>query len=433
MSQNISNSVWNISREAAQKGVINLLLEEISPRVIQKIQQHNPNIDQETILERYLEYLKKELSDPRHQFLWDLYYKRIPSNEADQALDIIKNRTHIREKILHTLQNGLNQDEPIWLWVQEWHELTGSVIKFNEEEMISIISTKERKTLGVIINSLVIGNMWLTLWELIPSMKWHVDYIYEELEQISNGLVSWDHSVGLVIISVFWYEAFVKIKEVWLIPYLKHNKWDAALNILWWVELWTIAVDTLTGEVHPWVASILRSFRALRLLKVLGKIDSVKELYDSVTEAAPGVAKITGIYGATSVVAMIMLSELTKGHVEEFSTLWGAMNEMRNLFYGDGFQPILESIEKSETMDIPSKIVASWMANGYQLLSSTFYFAIPTALFADIVNKSWVRIEQIASMTLERVDEVIKIWKNIQDTLWEIKDTLAKKIPEKKS
>lgn len=410
-----TSEVGELEREKGRDLVIALLNDEISD-FLSDIKEHNPNINEETLVEKYLTYLKI-IWDNRFDPISDLYYKRVASKDADQRWDVVVNLTNARKRIIQARADGEHLKEPSWLWIDEEHDLTSSIRKINHKEMIAQLSLKERKILSSIVYGAVVWKMWLMTCELIPSVQPHIEKLHHDLESISQWVLNWDQTIGLMIITLFWYEAYVKIKEVWLSTYLKYNKFDTALNIVWWAELWTIGYDILYDDPTTGFASVLRAFRAFRLLQVLNKLSSVRELSDSINEAAPVVMKFTWIYFTASFVVMIMLSQLTKWHIGEFSTLWWSMNEMRNLFYADWFQPVLESIELSTTMDTVSKSAASILANGYQLLSSTFYFAIPTALFADIVNKSGTRVEQIVSLTLEKVGWIPDLLKDISHKL----------------
>jgi len=418
---NIQNETpWVESLESREEGK-KLLLEYLDMEIwvlTEDLQARNPNIAKDEIYQRYISTLRY-IWDPYIQFIDDLYHKRIPKAGADQALEILESRKNSRVYILQCLKNEENENIALWIPVETGTKLRESCIYFhkNQKEITELISVKQRKVLDTIIYGLVLWKIWLLTGELIPEYAPKIHDFYDSLEELSQWILSGDHTIAITLVSVFWYEAYVKIKEVWFVTYVKHNKWDFALNILWWIEIWTIWKEIVTWEVYPWIASALRSLRALRILQMMWKFKGVREIYDSITEASPWVAKITGIYWAVSLVVMIMLTQLTKWHIEELSTLWWALNEMRNLFYADGFQDVLSKIEGHEEMDPMSKILASGIANGYQLLSSTFYFAIPTALFADIVNKSWVRIEQITSLTLERVDTALNLLKEIKDKL----------------
>lgn len=405
------NEVHSTDLEEGQKKIREILLWEIE-ELMDNIHSINPNIstDKELLYERYL-WILRYLKDPFIDFLEWIERKEFRPEELDQALEVIKARSAARTYILDCLQNNTSEEQPTNLWVRDSHELRRTCIHFhdNRDEITKLLSLKQRKYLSVIIYALVVWKMWLMFWELAEGTQPHIQEFYELIEEINRWVLSGDQTLWLIIVWLFWYEAFVKIKEVWLSAYAKHNTFDFWLNILWLAEVGIGIKDAISWEVHPWIISALRSLRSLRLLQLMWRMKSTKPIFDAIYEASPWVIKITWIYAGFSLVTMVILTQLTKWHVEELSSLWSALNEMRNLFYADGFQDVLHSIETNQTMDGVSKWLASFTANTYMLLSSTFYFAIPTALFADLVNKSWKRGEQIISLTLERVDQII--WK----------------------
>lgn len=344
----------------------------------------------------------------------------IPETELDQALEVLQNMTRVRIQMLLQKMEGTQVQEGSWLSHKSDLDLRQSVEKFTPDELISQISIQERKKLDMLLNALVLWNMWVMAWEHVEALEPFVKKLYSTLELFSWGVVSWDHTIGLMVISVFWYEAFLKIREQWIVPYLKHNKLDVWLNILWAVELGTIINDAITWQTHPGIASVLRWFRSLRILKILGKIPSVKELWLSVKEAMPKTLEFTGIYAVFSWVIMFMMMQILGKHIHEFNNFSDAYSSMRDLFFADGYQTVFLSIKDSQELDGVSKSVASTLANVYMASSSYFYAAVVSGILVDTINKWWHRVEQMMALVLEKVDKIITPIEEIRDTVKKI-------------
>lgn len=402
-----NSQIWSLTQSEALQEIKLMLTSEIEI-ITDWVHRRNPNILVQDLLSRYIDNLRY-LKDPRIDFLDGIYSWTIPETELDQAVQVLENMTRARADII------IQRSEKTWVTTASWLDfdidlaLRQSVKNTNQQDVIERVSVKDRKYLDILLHALVLSNMWLMSGEFFDSTQPLVQEFYWVLSELSAWVVSWDHTIGLLIISAFWAEAFLKIKEQGLLSYLKHNKVDVWLNLLWTVELWTIAWDIINWQSHPWVASILRWFRALRILKILNKLPSIKQLGLQVQTAMPKTIEFTGIYVAFSGITMFILMQMLGKHLPEFATFWDAYSSMRDLFFADGYQIIFEDIEKSEWLDSITKTVAEVLANLYMASSNYFYAAVVSGILVDSINQWGKRIEQMLSLTLEKVGKVLSI------------------------
>lgn len=414
-----NKTIGSVDLDIASGKVISWLLNEFED-LLTKIREKNPNITNEQFIDKLLVELKASW-DPRVRFLWDIINKQIPKHEADQALEVLKNIEAIRTQMKDALLSEENEDFPTWLGVRQWHNLKWSVLHFhdNEKNIIDRLSVQERARLTKIINSLIIWNVALMLWELFPWIDGYITWWYDFMERILWGHISGDHILSLWIISVFGYEATVKIMEVWPKQYFKNNKWDVALNTLASIELWIIWYDLITDAVHPSISWLISAWRAIRLVKPLSQVQAFKWIINDIVEVSPAAIKLSWWYLAFSTMMMLVLTQVGKWHIAELSSIWPALSEMRNLFLWDGFQDLVTKIETHEKMDGISKAVWSVVANTYLISSYLVFPSVMWAIITDRINKWWLRLEQISSLILERVDIGLKtlddIKKLIQD------------------
>lgn len=388
-----------------------------------KAKKRNPDLNERVFIDKLLWELKTSW-DPRVRFLKDLIDEKIPAHEADQALEVMENITAVRGLMHQALIDEENEHFPTWLGPREWHKLKWSVMHFhdNEDDIALKLSVKERARLTKTINVLILGNISLMLWGLFPWLQKPISELYGGIEGMAWWLVAWDHVISLAIISVFGYEAAVKIKEVWLKKYIQFNKWDIFLNTLAGLEVWIIGYEVFQEALHSSISWLISAGRAIRLIKPLSQIKSLKGIISDITEVAPFTLKLSGGYVAYSTMIMLILTQIGKWQIPELSSIWPALNEMRNLFLWDGFQDIMAKLEQHENMDPISKAVWSVVANVYLWTSYLLFPAVMWAIVTDRVNKSGIRLEQIISLVLERVDTALVLLRDIRERLPEKTD-----------
>lgn len=399
------NNIWFLTQREAFLKIKEMLAPEI--RVISGgIMKRNPNISNKEILEQYISNLRY-LKDPRIDFIDGVYSWTMLESELDQAIQVLENMTKARVDIILQKQEKWWVDKGSGLDFDIDLGLRQSIKNTSHQDLIERVSVKDRKYLDILLNALVLWNMGLMSWEFFDVTQPLVQEFYWQLSDISNWVLSWDQTIWLLIISVFWAEAFLKIREQWLLPYLKNNKIDVTLNMLWAAELWTIAYDVFKWESHLWIASILRWFRALRVLKVLNKIPSIQQLWLQVQTALPKTMEFTGIYVAFSWITMFILMQMLWKQIPEFSTFWDSYSSMRDLFFADGYQIIFEDIENASWLDWITKTTAEALSNLYMASSNYFYAAVVSGILVDSINQWSKRIEQMLSLTLEKVSKLL--------------------------
>ena len=399
------NEQGSMSLEEASAEVLSQLSAELEP-LKGEILTKNPNAKLEEVLQRYIEYLKS-IKDPRISLIDSLLKESVAETEADQVVEVFVAQSQSRLAVLDLISSNAQIEKQFnghsFNFAQD---LIQSLDQFDERDLINFVSQKQYPKLSIAIYTAVVSNIALMTAEHSQITAPAVEQIYQKLHQLSFESLSGDQVVGLTVISLFFTEMALKVKNLGLIPYLKYNKLDASLNVLGAAELGFIASDLMGAKVDFHAASVLRSLRALRLLKILHKIPSVRQLSDSVAEVSPKFFQVAGAYAGFSFINMVILMELVGRHIPEFNSIGSTLNEMRNLFFADGFQDSILAIENSDSIDVVSKTIASLVANGHMLISNLMYAAIPTALLADAFMKSGERAERMLAMALEKLVQI---------------------------